>query len=169
MTVYLRPYNAVTDTASLAELITRAAPQPLLPSWADLAQEPAPAGRIQFRVTAAEPGERIVGFGETGRDPWMPTGVFWLDLFVAPEARGQGTGAMLFDDLMQFAWELGATQLLAHLDERIPEGMRFIQRRGFAPHPFGALLDLSALRARDYDEEAFCGLPDVPELAGLCA
>jgi GNAT superfamily N-acetyltransferase len=169
MTVYLRPYSAETDTASLAELIARAAPQPLLPSWADLAEEPAPAGRIQFRVTAVEPGERIVGFGETGRDPWMARGLFWLDLFVAPEARGQGIGAMLFDDLMQFAWELGADRLLVHVDERIPEGLRFVHQRGFAPHPFGALLDLTALRARDYDCSEYCGLPDVPELAGLCA
>ncbi len=169
MTVYLRPFNAETDTKRLAELITIAAPQPLLPSWASLMEAPAPAGRLQFRVTAVEPGERIIGFGETGRDQWMPAGVFWLDLFVAPEARGQGAGAMLFDDLMQFAWELGAAQLLAHVDERIPEGLRFIHQRGFAPHPFGALLDLTALRARDYDEDEFCDLPDVPELAGLCA
>lgn len=169
MTVYLRPYNAETDTARLAELLENAAPQPVLASWVDLATEPAPEGRIQFRIAAVEPGERIVGFGETGRDPWMAPGVFWLDLFVTPEARGQGTGAMLFDDLMQFAWELGAAKLLAHVDERIPEGVRFIQRRGFAAHPFGALLDLSALRGQEYDEAEFCGLPDVPELAGLCA
>jgi GNAT superfamily N-acetyltransferase len=169
MTVYLRPYNADTDTARMTELLATAAPQPVHPTWADLATEPAPPGRIQFRVTAVEPGEHIVGFGETGRDSWMAPGLFWLDLFVAPEARGQGTGAMLFDDLMEFAWELGATQLLSHVDERIPEGRRFVEERGFFPHPFGALLDLSELRARAYAEEDYCGLPDVPELAGLCA
>ena len=169
MTVYLRPYNAETDRIRLTELLTVAAPRPPMPTWAGLAEESAPVGRIRFRVTAVEPGEHIVGFGETGRDPHMGCGLFWLDLFVAPEARGQGTGAMLFDDLMQFAWELGADRLLAHVDDRIPEGLRFVQQRGFAPHPFGAMLDLTALRARDYDDSEYCGLPDVPELAGLCA
>jgi GNAT superfamily N-acetyltransferase len=169
MTVHLRPYNAETDNERLAELVNVLRSHAIATAWSNENEASRPARRIQFRVTAVDTGERIVGFGTTGRDPWMTPGVFWLDLLVAPEARGQGVGMMLFDDLTQFAWELGATQLLAHVDERIPEGVRFARGRGFCLRPPGATLDLAADRARRYDEQALSALPDVPEFAGLCA
>jgi GNAT superfamily N-acetyltransferase len=172
MTVYLRPYNSETDSARLAELLSDLSPRPVAHDWLSACEALQPEGRVQFRVTAAVPGaagEHVVGFGETGRDPWMAPGTFWLDLLVAPEMRRRGVGIMLFDDLVQFAWELGATRLLAHLDERDSAGQRFARRRGFHLHPLGALLDLSVYHAGDYDEQSFCDLPGVPELADVCA
>ena len=172
MTVYLRPYNSETDSTRLAELLSDLSPRPVTHDWLGACEELQMAGRVQFRITAAVPGEageHIVGFGETGHDPWMAPGTFWLDLLVAPEMRRRGVGIMLFDDLAQFAWELGATCLLAHLDERDSDGQRFARRRGFRLYPLGATLDLSEYHAGVYDEQSFCDLPDVPELAGVSA
>jgi GNAT superfamily N-acetyltransferase len=179
MTVYLRPYNSETDSARLTELLSELSSRPVRHDWLCSIEALQSAGRVQFRITAAVPGaagEHIVGFGETGRDPWMAPGTFWLDLLVAPEMRRRGVGIMLFDDLAQFAWELGATHLLAHLDEPgsptggfDSAGLRFARRRGFRLHPLGATLDLSIYHAGAYDEQSFCDLPDVPELAGAGA
>lgn len=155
MTIHLRPFNPDTDIPRLAELINVAAPQPLPQETVRaLLMTPIP-GRIHLRTVAVDSSGRIVGSGEVGRDPWMLPGRFWIDIVVAPAARGRGVGAMLGDDLVAFAWELGATTLVAPLRPHIPAGRRFLEHRGFAARGALATLDLAVyLHEREQGREA---------------
>lgn len=154
MTIHLRPFNPGTDIPRLAELINAAAPQPLPQETVRaLLTTPIP-GRIHLRTVAVDGASRIIGSGEVGHDPWMLPGRFWIDIVVAPAARGRGVGAMLGDDLVAFAWELGATTLVAPVRPHIPASRRFLEHRGFVVRGGLATLDLAAyLRERDRECE----------------
>lgn len=132
MSIHVLPVDAERDYPCLAELINSVRPgyvtAELLHAW----DENAPLGRIRWRVVAVAEGGRIVGFGDTGRDPHLPAGQFWLNVIVDPAYRGQGIGEMLYEDVAGFAWELGATSLLSEVAESSPEGRRFLEARGFA-------------------------------------
>src|SRR5262245_21345862 len=120
MTVYLRPYALDTDCARLAAQMTLVGFQPVTEAELREREELWPEGRIRFRVVAVattSEGEQLAGYGETGRDLGMAPGFFWIHLLVAPAMRRQGIGAMLYDDLIQFAWEQGATRLIARVGE----------------------------------------------------
>jgi GNAT superfamily N-acetyltransferase len=161
MTVYLRPFEEDTDISRMAELLAPVARERRAADRS-LRTEVAPApGRVLYRVVAVEDGDRVVGVGETGREPWMLAGHFWVALYVALEARGQGIGSMLYDDLVEFAWEQGATRLLAHLDQRRPEVVRFAQSRGFAVYELVASRSLTSYGTPDYDPSDRLGLPTV--------
>lgn len=160
MTVYLRPYNADTDSARMAELLSLAdrgrRPMHGVPS-----HQPRTNGHVLYRVIAVESGERMVGCAEAGREDWMLPGHYWVAVVVAPEARGQGIGAMLCDDVVEFAWEQGATRLLAHADARDQEAARFAGARGFAIHGLLASRSLDGFGAADYDPNDRAALPAV--------
>lgn len=132
MSIHVLPVDAERDYPRLAELINLIRPgyvtAELLHAW----DENAPAGRIRWRVAAVAEGGRIVGFGDTGRDPHLPAGQFWLNVIVDPADRCQGAGEMLYDDVAAFAWEMGATSLLSEVVESSPEGRCFLEHRGFA-------------------------------------
>ena len=132
MSIHVLPVDAERDYPRLAELINLIRPgyvtAELLHAW----DENAPAGRIRWRVVAVAEGGRIVGFGDTGRDPYLPAGQFWLNVIVDPAYRCQGIGEMLYDDVAAFAWEMGATSLLSEVVEGSPEGRCFLEHRGFA-------------------------------------
>jgi len=171
MTVALRPFDADTDSARLAELMNTVRRHPITEEELRERERTQPESRIRFRVTAvstAAHGERVVGYGETGRDPWMAAGSFWFDLIVDPAARRQGIGTMLYDDLLQFAWELGATRLIARIGEHTPEGLRFVLAHDFQLGPLGASLDLAATFGAPAGErdDGPCSPPLVPELTG---
>ena len=125
------PVDAERDYPRLAELINSVRPgyvtAELLQAW----DANAPVGRIRWRVAAVAEGGRIVGFGDTGRDPHLPAGQFWLNVIVDAAYRRQGIGEMLYEDVAAFAWELGATSLLSEVVESSPEGRRFLEARGF--------------------------------------
>jgi GNAT superfamily N-acetyltransferase len=171
MTVALRPFDADTDSARLAELMNTVCRHLVTEAELRERERAQPEGRMRFRVVAVttEPdGERVVGYGETGRDPWMSPGCFWFDLIVDPAARHQGIGTMLYDDLLQFAWELGATRLVAQVGDHTPEGLRFILTHGFQLGPHGVALDLAAAFGVTLcgEAEGAGAAPLVPELAG---
>lgn len=131
MSIHVLPVDAERDYPRLAELINLTRPgyvtAELLHAW----DENAPAGRIRWRVAAVADGGCVVGFGDTGRDPHLPTGQFWLNVIVDPAYRRQGIGEMLYDDVAAFAWETGATSLVSEVVESSPEGRRFLESRGF--------------------------------------
>ena len=159
MTVYLRPFDQDTDISRMAELLASGTRERGGADRSLRADAVAAPGRMLYRVTAVESGERIVGIGEVGREPWMLAGHYWVSLYVAPAARGQGVGAMLYDDLVQFAWEQGATRLLAHVDQRQPEVLRFALARGFTVHELVASRSLADYGAANYDPVDRAGLP----------
>ena len=87
---------------------------------------------MRFQVAATLACRRIVGFAETvHHQRTMPSGQFHFRVIVDREERGRGIGGMLYDDLLQFAREQGATRLSVDVLMRSTEGLRFATRRGF--------------------------------------
>jgi GNAT superfamily N-acetyltransferase len=90
-----------------------------------------PEGQIRWQVIAVAGCGAIVGYGETGRDPRMEPGHFWLQIVVDPAYRNRGIGTMLYDDVARFAWEMGATHLTSDMYGDQREALCFAKRRGF--------------------------------------
>ena len=162
MTVYLRPFDADTDTTRLAELLAAArGSRQAAEGERRTRLRAVPQGRLRYRVVAVETGERLVSYGEVGRDAWMRQGDYWMDLLVAAEVRCQGAGSMLYDDLLQFAWEQGAKRILAHSTHWDAAAVRFAAARGFCVGAHVATLCLCEFGAADYDPAAPSDLPEV--------
>jgi GNAT superfamily N-acetyltransferase len=88
------------------------APEVTDATWARLMD---PASPVKARL--AEVGGTVQGFAIHLHHPstWVLTGDCYLeDLFVAPEARGQGLGRALIDDLVTLARARGWARLYWH-------------------------------------------------------
>lgn len=139
-------------------------PEPV--SAADLEdwQKRTPAERVQRRSVALDGQGHLVGFNDTGRDPWKIAGKFWLDVIVDPATREQGLGTRLYADALAFAKREGATLLEAEVRDHLPESLRFARKRGFEieRHLFEATLDLVG-----FDETRFVDVIESIEASGL--
>ena len=138
MTIHLLPVDAATDYSRIAGLLHAVSARPISVDWPRLADHAASDGQIRWRVAAVAEGGALVGYAEAGRDPHMEPGRFWLLIAVDPAYRNQGIGAMLYDDVSRFAWEIGATHLTCDVRNDQPEALAFAQRRGFVVECAGA-------------------------------
>jgi GNAT superfamily N-acetyltransferase len=131
MAIYLAPVNPETDNPRLAELMSAASRACVMVAQLRGEVAHAPPGHIHLRMAAVDAEGRMLGFGDVGRDSTMPTGRFWFDIVVDSAARGRGVGTMLYDDIVQFAREQGATTLEIAIRDDASAGLRFAARRGF--------------------------------------
>ncbi|HKT38724.1 MAG TPA: GNAT family N-acetyltransferase [Ktedonobacterales bacterium] len=131
MSIHLYPVNSELDYPRLAELLRTANDEPTvlcrLQSWRVAEREP----RLRWHVVAVESGGRIAGFAEVERDADSSSGAFWIDIIVDPERRRQGIGAMLYDDVVAFAWEQGARCIGIEVRDDALEALRFVKQHGF--------------------------------------
>lgn len=160
MTVHLRPHNPDTDSARMAELLSLVGRGRRFVHGV-LWRQPHAPGTVRYRSIAVESGERVVGFAETGREEWMLPGYYWIVVAVAPDARCQGIGTMLLDDIVEFAWEQGASRLLAHVDPSDRGAVGFAWAHGFTVHDLLASRSLVGYGAQDYDPDDCAALPAV--------
>lgn len=137
MSVHLLPVDAMTDYARLAELLHAVSARSISADWRRHSESAASEGHIRWQVVAVAECGTIVGYGETGRDPRMEPGHFWLVIVVDPVYRNQGVGTMLYDDVARFAWELGATHLTSEIHDDQCEAVCFAKRRGFVAEKAG--------------------------------
>ncbi len=56
---------------------------------------------------------------------------YGMDIVVHPAFRRRGVGRLLYDRLWEELERRGATEIRASAQETVPEGIRFLQRRGF--------------------------------------
>lgn len=138
MSVYLLPVDDATDRARLAELLHAVSARPISADWQRLSESAMSEGYIRWRIVAVAECGVIVGYGETGRDPHMEPGQFWLVVVVDPAYRNQGIGTMLYDDVARFAWEMGGTHLTSDVHGDDCETLCFAKRRGFIADKAGA-------------------------------
>jgi GNAT superfamily N-acetyltransferase len=163
-TVKLRPIDPQIDFPRMAELYNTFEPEPLtaeeLQRWV---QQAAPA-RIHQRIAAIDEQELLVGFNNSGRDPWMPPGRFWLEVVVDPTRRTRGIGSLLYTRALQFVQQQGATTLEAEVRDHMPESLHFAEQRGFKidRHHFESTLELAT-----FDEARFAGVVEAVEASGI--
>jgi mycothiol synthase len=112
--------------------------------------------REQWQQWVAEVDGRIVGSAWANFEWSVPTpgkGRFWIG--VAPDARGQGIGSALFEQVDEYLRGRGAWRMRAAVDGD-PAGERFLRARGFEPRDADlvSVLELAGLELAE---------PAVPE------
>jgi GNAT superfamily N-acetyltransferase len=149
-----RPFNLDTDAADLARLYSTTVPDPVTAEtihdwWTPRKDE------VRFTMLACD-GERVIGYWDVDRETWMHPGYWYVKVIVAPEYRGQGLGAQMYEAALAVARQQpGASHLETQVREDCPEALRFAQKRGFEieRHAFSSILDLET-----FDEQKFAPL-----------
>ena len=131
MSIHLTPLDPETDLQRVVELSAYDSCESLSVERYRSLEKSLPRGTVRFQVAATLACRRIVGFAEIVHQRTMPSGHFHFRLIVDREERGRGIGAMLYDDLLQFAREQGATRLSVDVLMSATEGLRFATTRGF--------------------------------------
>lgn len=162
--IHLRLAEPQKDFPRMAELMNLTEPEPItveeMMGWV----RDAPKERIQQRMVAIDERGQLVGFSNTGRNPWMTPGRFWIEVVTDPAVSQRGVGSQLYADGVQFAQEHGATLLEAEVRDHLPASLHFAQQRGFQidRHIFESTLDLAT-----FDEERFAGVIESVEASGI--
>lgn len=119
MTVYIYPMNMDTDFPRVVDLLRAVG-----------VKEDARWESALWQVVAVSEGGTIVGYAVAMRTAASPADHLRLSVVVDPAERGAGVAAMLYDDLIQFAWEIGASSV--ELAGRVPvrDRVRVATRRG---------------------------------------
>ena len=99
-------------------------------AWAEADRRRNPKYRFQRWV--AETGGNVVGFGSYGQysGDYHPQR-FYVNVEVSPSYQRQGVGAALYDQILADLQPLDPRVLRADAFTNLPEGFRFLQKRGF--------------------------------------
>ncbi len=109
----------------------------------------------------AEQDGRRIGFAE-GRIQDSTGTLLWLH--VAPDARGQGAGTQLFEELSDALREAGGDQIRARVLAENSEGEEFVEKFGFSKADHTTVeIDNEELVGRVYSPTAETTTPTVPE------
>lgn len=162
MDLTIRPVTE-EDAAVAADLLNLAASEPItVERMRERLRQPA----IQFRmrVVAEDAAGRIVGYGQTARNAWNESGVFWVHIAVPAALRRQGIGSHLLRAIRDELVAHGATTLRAEARDQFPESLAFAQHHGFQidRHIFESTLPLAA-----FDERPFVAKLDAAQRAGF--
>lgn len=150
--IRLQPLNPQNDFPRIADLRNMVDPEPLTAAQLQEWEQHIPQGQIRHRMVAVDERGQIVGFNDTGWDPWMRPGLFDLRVLVDPAWRRQGIGLVLYDDALRFSQAHRATRFQGRVRDHDDDGLRFAQQRGFMidRHIFESTLDLAT-----FDEGRF--------------
>lgn len=148
-----RPMDITNDAAEMARLYSYIVAEPITPEtareWWTLRE-----GEIRVTTVALNEDCQVIGYWDVDRETWMPAGTFYVKVIVAPEARGQGLGALMYRDALCAAREYGATHLESQIREGDVAARTFAEQRGFKiiHHSFHSALDLTAFDEHPYED-----------------
>jgi GNAT superfamily N-acetyltransferase len=91
------------------------------------------AGSAWDHPLVAEDDGRLVGMVWATIDPAAPETAHVIQMWVAPESRGTGCGAMLLDEVVRWARVAGARNVLLRVTCGDTAAGRLYARAGFAP------------------------------------
>lgn len=163
--IRLRPATA-DDFGALVAILNAIRPEPLTPGGLirlDALERQRP-GALLERTVAVDDTGAVVGFGSISRDDALPPDYYRVDLGVAPAARGQGAGTLIYTELERRATELGAVLLRATCRGDDEACAAWAARRGFVEElqRTESVLDLTA-----WDGSRFAGHVDRVRAKGL--
>lgn len=120
-------------------------------------------GRILQRLVL-EVQEQIIGYGIVRHQAHEPDGRFYIWVCVDLAQRRQGWGQKLYEAVLALALAKGSTFLDTDVRDDCPVCFRFAEKRGFTldRHLYESTINLST-----FDEEAFAGLVELVEAAGI--
>jgi len=156
--------NFKTDAADIARLYSYTSAEPMT---AESACEWWTWSEREFRVTtlALNENRQAIGYWDMDREPWRDPRHFYIKVIVAPEERGHGLGAQMYEEALRVVRVHGATHLKSTVRETDLVSLKFAERRGFKieHHTFVSTLDLI-----DFDELRFDGLMARVHTEGSC-
>ncbi len=160
----LQPLDPHADFPRIAALRNTVDPEPITAEQLQKWEAERPQGQILRRMVAVDAQGQIIGFNDAGRDPWMPPGLFDLQVVVDPAWRGQGVGTLLYQDALAFSRAQGAVRLHGRVRDDCASCLRFAQQQGFQieRHLFESTLDVAS-----FDERRFAGRIEAVEAAGI--
>ncbi len=163
MKIHLRAEVPEKDFGDIAELISsqeefRQSQQDLLDDYT--INE---ATRLRFQVAEDREGQ-LMGFSWAWRH-WLHPERSDFYVVVKPEHRLRGAGKCLYDDLLAAVEAQGITALGTSVMEDCPEGLGFMERRGFSEvrHVIHMELDLDT-----FDDKRFDAVIDRLKAEGFC-
>lgn len=112
----------------------RDAPDAFGSTWEEVAEWPTERWTLQLRglpTWLASEHDADVGVICTEPDDTDPSRRWLLSLWVAPEARGTGTGRALVETLARWATQQGASHLLLEVGAHNTAARRLYERAGF--------------------------------------
>lgn len=160
----LRTVLAPDDYPRIAEILTLTTDTPVTPEKLLSGDANLPASTVRHRLVAVTPDGTIAAYGVTSHAAFSPAGRYFVRVCTHPEHRRQGAGAMLWDGLVDFAKEQGATSLATAAQDDCAEGNAFIEKRGFkrVRHIFESQADLTK-----HDGSEFAHVVTALEASGI--
>jgi GNAT superfamily N-acetyltransferase len=161
---HTRPARLPEEYPALARVITHMYHHTVSPEEAQDRDAYIPADGILHRIVAEDEAGALIGTAAAFRYPTTPSGKFYVEAVVLPEARCQGVGSALTEAITRFVGEHNATYLIADVLDDQPDSLAFAQKRGYAiiSHGFDSTLDLTA-----YDHTPFAGAKAAAEAHGI--
>jgi GNAT superfamily N-acetyltransferase len=149
--ILLRPAERERDFAQLADWFSLLEDE--LTTASGLKEWYAKNHKRIIQMIAQDERDELLGFYWAARDRMVPERLN-ITLFVKPEARGQGVGQRLYDDLELAAREAQAIVMRTSVWDNYPECQAFAEQRGFneRSHQITMALEMKAFDDRPYDE-----------------
>jgi mycothiol synthase len=150
--IHLRSVLPEKDFAEIALLLSSQEDEPTTEAAAREDYEQHKDSLVRLTVAEDEQGN-LLGFTWAWCSKVEP-GQVTFHLVVKPEHRRQGAGRRLYQNLARAARNKQAHKLRVNVRDTCPEGLRFVERRGFSElrHQIGMELDLASFDDRPYDE-----------------
>lgn len=164
MGIAIRPLDYETDLPEVVALHNQSYAEQITPETIREWQRNMQAGGVRHRLCAVNEQGAIIGYGHAVRDPFMADGLYWLNVVVDQAHRNRGYGQQLYQTLVAYVSERGATHLRAEVRDDHPEYLRFAKDCGFQieRHLFESTLDLAT-----FDESRFAGAVERIEASGI--
>lgn len=152
------------DYPRIAEILTLTTDTPSTAERLAEGDAKLPPSTIRHRLVAVSQDGTIAAYGSAVRSAFAPPGQFTVRVFTHPAFRRRGAGSMLWDALVEFARQQGATRLATAAQDDDPEGIAFIEQRGFkrVRHIFESQTDLT-----EHDGSAYAHVVTALEAAGI--
>lgn len=149
--ILLRPAEAERDFSQLAAWFSAEQDEPTTESALKREYE-AERARIHIKVAEDESGE-LLGFYWTYHSK-LEAGRVYIYLIVKPERRRQGTGSLLYEDMLQVLKGAKASKLRCTVRDTCPQCKAFAEQRGFSEisHQFAMELNLDTFDDQPYAE-----------------
>jgi GNAT superfamily N-acetyltransferase len=117
-----------------------------------------------IRMAATDSDGLVTGYGHVLRDDWMKSGLYYMHIAVAPDARRQGYGSALFERLHEWATPRNATAFRSDTNDSLPASYAFATHFGFQVERriFESTLDLAT-----FHETPFTPALDAARASGI--
>jgi GNAT superfamily N-acetyltransferase len=151
--ITFRPMDITQDAPDMARLYSCTVVEPVTTEtareWWTLRE-----GEIRDTMLALDENGHAIAYWDVDRETWMKTGLFYIKIIVAPEKRGRGLGAYMYEEALRAACARGASHLESTVGEADAVSVAFAQKRGFqiVHHAFASVLDLVSFDEHLFDD-----------------